>query len=472
MKRNISVIILCLPWGITGSGCSSRADEDNESRPQVVVLLSLDTLRADRLGVYGYKRKTALRLRALASESIRFATVMAQSTQTLISHKSIFTGKYPLHLAHETTGADLDALGSLDDPQGYLVDTFRNLKSKPLAALFREHGYETAAFTDGGWMSQEMGFTKGFDVYDDRGGHLANILPRVYDWVEKNRSKRFFLFVHTYDTHCPYPCREPYNSLFCEDHSKHVALEGLCGKPDLMNMSLTPTDLTAISDHYDGGIASADAYVGVFMDKLRQWNLFDQALIIVTSDHGESLGDHDQIGHGGLYLEQLMVPLIIKFPTSWNVAPAVIQAGVEMVDVMPTICEICSLDTPDDLNGHSLLSLIGEPVEAHRYLIAQTTYREGRQAVTNPSKRAILDPGDWLLIHDARGQSMELFDLRADPKGHINVAKENPNKLQNLLQAQAAYDPQPFRGNITEQETDEISEKVKQQLRSLGYGGN
>ena len=389
----------------------------------------------------------------------------------MISHKSIFWAKYPLGLIHQVTGADLKTLRSLDRPQQFLVRTFRNLRAGSLVEQLGDHGYLTAAFTDGGWMSREMGFANAFDKYNDVGGHFAAILPRVSDWLSGHYDQPFFLFVHAYDIHCPYVCREPYNSLYCLDHSRHVPLAGRCGKPHLMNMVLNDADLQAISDHYDGGIASADAYVGELLDELRQLRLYDEALIVVTADHGESLGEHDQIGHGGLYLEQLLVPLIVKFPASWQIAPAVIDDPVEMVDVMPTVCDACGLDLPDHLDGRSLLPLIRDGEGGRRYLIAQTTYREGRQAISNPAKRAILVPERWLLIHDSRLQSMELFELSMDSRGHVHGADHGAAEVVELMTALAAHDPANVEGERTESGTPGTSNELKRLFRFPGYVG-
>ena len=123
-------------------------------------------------------------------------------------------------------------------------------------------------------------------------------------------------------------------------------------------MKLRPVDLQAISDHYDGGIASADAYLGELFAEFRRLQLYDEALIVVTSDHGESLGEHDQIGHGGLYLEQLLVPLIIKLPASWAAPRGRVAQPVALLDVLPTILSACGIPLPADLDGRSLLPLL------------------------------------------------------------------------------------------------------------------
>lgn len=469
-------------WGLLAVGCSPPGGDGpigagDRFIPEAVILISIDTLRADRLGSYGYARPTSPHLDAFARESVRFETVLAQSTFTLISHKSLFAGKYPLHLIREGTGADLAALAAFSSPYDFLVSVFGSAKVPLLIGGLREHGYRTAAFTDGVWMSAQLGFDRGFDTFNEAGGNLVGILPRVYRWLERGGDRPFFLFVHTYDTHSPYATQEPFDSIFCGDHQRHLSLGDRCNQIDcgaapLMQISLSSLDLRAISDHYDGGIAFADAYLGQFFARLRALGRFEEALIIVTSDHGESLGEHGQVGHGGLYLEQLLVPLIIKLPRSWNVEPAVIDRPVELVDVMPTVYEALGIQVPHGLDGRSLVPLIRGGVAAREYLVAQTTYREGRDSITNPAKRALLEPGRWLLIHDGRSRSLELYDLRADRLGLTPVEGSAARDVEELLDLLAARDAGAATGGVTDPEPLEFGEDLKRRLRSLGYVGN
>ena len=456
------------------AGCSARQQQDRPEvePPALVVLISLDTLRPDRLGCYGAKRNTSQNLDKLATKGVRFMTVAAQSSGTHVSHKSMLAGKYPLRIARETNNATLERLASINDAKSYIMATFRAPRVEPLVAVLRSHGYNTAAFTDGGWLSRQMGFAVGFNTFHDRGGGLNGILPRVNAWLSRNMTGRRFVFVHSFDTHCPYWCREPYNSMFCTDHSRHDALQGRCDKAGLMSMSRTEDGLRAILDHYDGGVASADAHLGELFRKLRELNLYDEALIVVTSDHGESLGRPGRIGHGGLYPEQLLVPLIIKFPASWKPVPAVLPKPVELVDVMPTILDACGLELPEGLDGRSLLPIIRSGGRGRRHLIAQMTFEEGPELISNPCKRALLDPGRWLLIHDGRTAAAQLFDLVADPTALTDVADEKPRQLANLAAILAAYEASEPTGEFIEPPPVNISDELRRGLEALGYVAN
>ncbi len=465
----IVLVIACLAL----AGCQRRQASEAAGRPGVV-LVSLDTLRPDRLEVYGYRRETAPRLAELARDALVFDSALAQSTQTLLSHKSLFAARYPLRVLAEQTNAGLEELERVEKPHRLVVDAFRSADSGELLRLLGAGGYRSAAFTDGGWMKEGFGFEESFDQYSSRGGRLRGIVPRALRWLRREPGRPFFLFLQSYDAHCPYERREPFNSLYCRDHTDHVELAGKCGKgPDgLASEPLSERDLQAVSDHYDGGISSLDVAFGELIDGLRRQGLYDSTLIVVTSDHGEALGEHGQIGHGGLYLEQLRVPLVVKLPAGFGVPPGRIAAPVGLVDLMPTVLEICGVEPQAGLDGRSLLPLLGRGAAEREYAVAQIAYREGPQGITNPLKRALFEPGGWLLIEDAGDESVELFDLATDPLGLEDVAAAHPSEVERLLEALRRHDPGPRPVGLVTPRGEELSEEVERELRALGYLGN
>ena len=451
--------------------CGPDHPAERGRRAELVILISLDTLRADRLEAYGYERETAPHLARFAEEAFRFDTALAQASQTLLSHKSLLTGKNPLRLLGEATGGSLEQLAALPEPSTFLVDAFAMVETQ-LAQRLAEAGYTTAAFTDGHWMRRALGFDRGFDTFNDDAGGLARVLPRADGWLDYLGDRHGFLFLHAYDVHCPYVSREPYDSRFCATHPRHLDLTGLCPKTHLDKWDLRDEDRRAIADHYDGGITSADAYLGAFFDRLRAAGRYEEALIIVTSDHGEGLGQHDQLGHGGLYLEQLLVPLLVKLPASWNIAPRTVSAGVALTDLLPTIFEACGVPVPAGLDGRSLLPVLAGAEPAARHLIAQTTYKEGKALDTNPAKRALLVPGRWFLIHDARGETWELYDLVRDPgcETPLNIVGEVGAVGAELLEALAEGDPRED-GALAEPRSSGLTEEHWRELEALGYAG-
>ena len=446
------------------AGCS-----DALVSPRHVILISLDTLRADRLSVWGHDRTTDPALARLAGDAVVFETVASQASQTLLSHKSLFAAKYPLRIVQDVTGASFGDLGAIEPARAndFLVNALSRARGSLVDAL-RAQGYLTAAFTDGGWLRSRFGFDDGFDHYDDQGGHLAGILPRARAWIDRHREGSFFLFIHAYDVHKPFWSREPFNSRYCRDHSRHVDLERRLSKRSFAKLSLSPGDIAGIADHYDGGIQSADAYLGELFDYLERQGIYRDSLIVVTSDHGESLGEHGLVGHGALYLEQVHVPLIIKFPAG-AIAARRVGEPVELLDVMPTVLDVCAAEVPDGLDGRSLLPLIRDGAPHRRFLTSQIHFKALPDLISNPVKRSIWQPGRWLVVVDGRSGHWETFNLAEDPKGLRDVSGEEPPQARALLEILRRAESTTAAGSFSIPQAVDLDEQTRRELRSLGY---
>jgi arylsulfatase A-like enzyme len=435
----------------------------SEPQPDLVILVSLDSLRADHLGLYGYARETAPRLRRLGEEGMVFRTVAAQSSQPLTSYKSMLTGKYPATLMLEETGADLLELSRLADPGGYIADTFASVHGT-LASGFRAHGFRTAGFTDGPGTGRKAGFEPGFGVFDDAGGGIASILPRALAWLENNAASPAFVFVQAGDLACPYPAREPFENAFCLDHSVHPPLAARCAARTRGEL----TDLAALSDHYDAAVLGADDELGRFLDELRARGLYERALIVVTSGHGESLGERGVVGHGGLYLEQLLVPLIVKFPQAWNLTPRTLTESVELVDLLPTLFALCGIQAEKDLDGRSLLPIL-RGVRGREYLVAQSSFEEAPELASSPVKRTLLRPGRWQVIQDGARSQASFFALDQDPRAlsPIAIPAEELSRLLDVLLGRARPDS---RALLRQAAPQRLSAELQHELELLGYG--
>jgi arylsulfatase A-like enzyme len=433
-----------------------------------VILVSLDTLRADHLELYGYERRTAPHLARLGAEGVVFENVAAQSSWTLSSHKALFAASYPTTILREVAHADLDELRSVDRPSDFMVSSFGRA-GRSLVPALSEAGWATAAFVDGGWMAAKWGFTAGFDVYDDAAGGFEAVLTRADRWLREHSEGRRFLFVHTYAIHCPYGCRAPFDTQFCADHAAHGDMNQ-CGKHGLREVVLaSEANRRAVVDHYDGGIASADDYLGLFVRELRARGEYEEALIVVTSDHGESLGEGEQVGHGGMRLEQLWIPLIVKFPASWRVPPTRVREGAALIDVLPTILDACGSDAAEGRDGRSLLPLLFGGAAGRRYLVSQTTFEEETEAVgTNPAKRSVIEPARWQVVEDARAGETLVYSLVDDPDALSALEGGRPDALEALLRELRARD------RIAEDEAFERPESRQgdAQIRAIGYGGD
>lgn len=450
------------------AGCGGSAGEIDE--PSLLVLISLDTLRADRLETYGYGRATAPHLAALAADGVVFERCFAQAAQTLTSHKSLFLSKYPLHIVRDGTRAGLAELAALPNPLEFLVGAFTQSRGSLVASLAAA-GFETAAFTDGGYMTRTFGMDEGFATFVDAGGGFAEILPRVERWIDGRDEGPAFLFLHSYDVHCPYACEEPENSRFCPSHDGHVDLSAWCGKQGLDYVSANERDRQAVLDHYDGGVALADAYLGRFLEGLKRRGLYDDALIVVTSDHGESLFEHGQVGHGSLYLEQLQVPLVVKFPRAWELGGRRASEAVELVDVLPTLLEAVGVAAPPELDGRSLLSILLRGEAGRSQVLAQSVFQEPPRFETSLVKRSLLEPGRFQVIHDAGSDDVEFFDLAADPHALADASRDAPVDLPRALEALLRRDDRAGAGEVLQPDRVQIDEALERALNHLGYGG-
>src|ERR1700691_4831865 len=301
--------------------------------PSNVILITLDTTRADRMGFLGSKRGLTPNLDALAAQSAVFTRAYAQAPLTPTSHASILTGTYP---------------------QFHQVGSFRI----PLAAdlpyapeILQAHGYRTAAFVgsivlepspsyapgfDRGFQTYDAGFSPGDDRYSTVQRRGEEVVAHALAWLNKHPKGPFFIWVHLYDAHDPYDPPEPYKTRYA-------------------------------SALYDGGIAYEDAAVGKLMLQLKLRGLYEGAVMAVTADHGESLGAHGEDTHGiFLYDETIQVPLLIKLPIKLhaNAAGTRIDNRVELVDILPTLLQEVRIEIPKAVQGESLLALIQMKMKA------------------------------------------------------------------------------------------------------------
>ena len=295
--------------------------------PPNVILITLDTTRADRMGFLGSKRGLTPNLDALARQSVVFTRAYSQVPLTTASHATILTGTYPQFHQVNDFGVPLAA----------------DLPYAP--AIFRSNGYHTAAFVGSLVLDPATrsapGFDRGFDTYEAgfhrrhvgedryqsierRGGE---VIGRTLDWLTTHHDGPFFIWVHLYDAHDPYDPPEPYKTRY----------------------AATP---------YDGEIAYEDAAVGKFLEWLRFRGLYDGALIAVMADHGEALGQHGEATHGiFLYDETIHVPLLFKLPRNRSAGTRV-NTRARLVDVLPTILQAVQIPIPPAVQGESLLPLL------------------------------------------------------------------------------------------------------------------
>jgi arylsulfatase A-like enzyme/Flp pilus assembly protein TadD len=420
MRRLLFAGVLLLLPGVTSAA----------GRPNVV-LITLDTVRADRMGFAGSKRGLTPQLDAVAARSIVFERAYSQAPLTPVSHASLLTGTYPQFHKVQDFGA------RLSDTLPYLP------------ALLKAQGYRTAAFVSSIILDPRNGFApgfdRGFDVFD-AGFHRKQkgetrqqsierraevTLARALDWLENNSQGPFFLWIHLWDAHDPYEAPAAFARRFP-------------GAP------------------YDAEIAFLDASLGKFFATLKSRQLFDGVLLAVTSDHGEGLGGHGENTHGVLlYDETIHVPLLIKLPQAQSAGQR-IKARAGLVDVAPTILDALQVPVPPQMQGQSLLRLTRLASPPDRPSYAETAYP---QRAFGWSKLAALRTGDFLYI---KAPQPELYDLVADPAATRNLAEKNKLDAARISAQVEAFLKRSGSG-APESQQSELDPKTREQLASLGY---
>jgi arylsulfatase A-like enzyme len=426
--------------------------------PRGIILISLDTLRADHLGTYGYHRNTSPFIDAFAKESIVFENAVVQSSWTLPSHASIMTSLYPaFHGVHRYFPMLV---------AGYMT----------LAELLREAGYQTAAFTDGGWMERKFGLHQGFDIYDDQGGGITKILPKVKKWLNKNKSKPFFIFLHCYDIHSPYNPPLPYNSLF---HDFPYTGQIVPSNNNLLlanrnNLETTNDDLQHFIALYDGGIRYTDEKIGEFLSYLSDSRVNDQSLIIITSDHGEEFKEHGRFLHGQLYFRpNLHVPLIMRIP-DYPKKTIKIKELVRSIDLLPTILDNAGLPPHPEAQGRSLLPLIKRNKSFYKRFLWQSMHLFGKDLsnsfaeVKGPQMHywSLITDDGYQIISNLDLESIQLFNLNVDPLGKADIADAHVDITDGLLtQWKDLYETKPNHTPLI----INLDEQTRAQLKELGY---
>ncbi len=329
--------------------------EASDDRPDLV-LISIDTLRADRLSLYGHDRPTSPHLDAWARQAAVFERVVTSAPWTLPAHLSLFTG--------------LDALGHGVNHRTRVPDGL-----PLLAERLREAGYQTLAVTGGGYLAPEFGLDRGFERYRWWPEHtadeeLAEGVRTALAWLEEPPRRPFFLFFHTYETHYPYRAREPYFARFAAgvDPQPYDSLAYVTIPPDpadgfllskewrLGGEPLDSRQTEVLGALYDSGVAYTDVQLAPLLERLATGEAGSRTVIAITSDHGESLGENGLAGHAYLDDANTLVPLVLRLPGGEHAGRIVEQA--RLVDLAPTLLELSGAGPTPDLDGRSLLPLL------------------------------------------------------------------------------------------------------------------
>jgi arylsulfatase A-like enzyme/predicted transcriptional regulator len=378
-----------------------------------VLVFSVDTLRADHLGCYGYARDTSPRIDALAREGVLFRNVVAAAPWTLPSYGSFFTGCTPaVHRAG--VNADKEERFGIDQDSSKKELEVMRPDLPTLAESLSAAGWATAGFQANSFLRAKNGVAKGFGRWvfyqyrSDFGVELAT------KWIESRKDRPWFCFVHVMDVHQPYGPPPPYDTKF--SRRSWTEVDGY--PPDIDELRRTPPDdetRQLLVDEYDGAIASIDARIGAFLDKLRDLGELDRTLVVIHSDHGEEFWEHGGYEHGHAQNEEVLhVPLVLRAPKAG--AAVEVAARVRGIDVMPTILELVGVEPPKGIEGKSLVPLIQGKTDGPRECVSEATLHGPREikALTVGDERLVLRgiaPG---VLYDLAKDPSEARDLRVE----------------------------------------------------------
>ncbi len=393
-----------------------------------VLLIGIETLRADHVGCIGYARNTTPVFDAIAREGVVFSKVMATSSWTMPTVMSVLTSLYPE--AHGTTNYDRKL------PEDVTT----------LAEVLRENDYKTVAFVSNLTLDGRHGFYQGFDLYDDFsvwlgfgklvGGPNADPNLDVHQiltnkpltraalrWIEQNHQEPFFMFVFYFDPHYDYIPPPPFDTMFDPNYDGLVDGRGIAEEP-LRSNRPSQRDLDHIIALYDGEIRDTDTYVSKLLNEFARFGILDRTLVVIFGDHGDEFYEHGGTGHAHtLYNELIHVPLILKWPSMIPKGKR-IDALASQVDIMPTILDYLGIQQKQPIQGTSLRDLIeGRVRQVHDFVFSGG--RGHRCAVINNQNKLILNPG---------AGAREFYDLLNDPREQNNIhrAKESSALLASF----------------------------------------
>jgi arylsulfatase A-like enzyme len=447
-----------------------------ESEPRTrerptLILISVDCLRADHVGVYGYAKPTTPSIDEVAKEATVFRRASSASSWTIPSHTSMFTGLPPL--LH----------GVSESQDRYWAGTAKRLApSIPyLAEILARRGYRTAGAVSSVAMSQVYGFERGFGVYRLHPANAAQVVDSALDLASRARDREQFLFIHFIDAHWPYlPMVEfpKYAREFLDrfpPRPKDISelTRRLSGKADRAR----PEDAAEARSLYDAAIAYVDRELGRFFLELRRMGLYENSLILVTSDHGESFHDHGTWGHGrNLYEELTHVPLVVKWPRS--ALRGDVHSPVSHLDFFPTLLEAAGIAPPPN-EGVSLRAMAAGSGDASsaRAMVMDVSWEDRFRRETMVSVRrgarkyvAVFPYGSPEEISWSSLLREELYDVESDPLEKRNLAAELKAEMDPFRERARAYleAARVFRSRHRG-EGIEIDEETERSLESLGY---
>lgn len=463
----LSIAMLVAAAAVSGGVyvLSSRLDTSERSGPPLnVLLITLDTTRADRLGCYGYQRPTSPHLDKLAAESAKFNFAIAQASVTPVSHASVFTGLDPYHHGLRVLHG--------------LVENRLDADQTTLAEVWKEAGGQTAAFISAYPAGSDFGLDQGFDLFEEEFPNSDGTALRTekgtvntgagqrradattdaaVEWFQnRDDDASFCVWLHYFDPH---------------DFEVLPPLEWAA--ENIGQFKRDPSEPQhALQEMYDAEVLYMDQQIGRVFDTLRELDLWENTAVVVVADHGEGLGDHDWWSHGILYQEQIRVPFIVRIPGVTGASE--VDSLVRTTDILPTILEAAEVDPAlwPTMDGESLTAVLGgNETDAGRRAYSDSVNmmvyarHDGNKDRKMDKLYCLMDERFKLIYHQLEEENIEFYDLQQDPGELENLAAAEPPQMAEMLESLKAL--HPF-SEVVPGMSPTDAERLER-LKSIGY---
>ncbi len=459
LRRSLAVAALAVAAGSLACTRSSSSVAAITGRQPDIILITIDALRADHLGIYGYDRPTSPSIDAFARGAVVIRDHISQAPYTKASIASLFTGLFPTAHKVFTTAVHFTAAMSGRVPANIPLTDVLDSEVTTLAEQLAAAGYQTVGLNTNPFLLREFGFAQGFSQYeflsgDGEFGNAADVTARALQAIDaRDTSRPLFLWFHLMEPHASYTPAEPYRRMFPsrtppllvppETIPRWIAQDG-------------STDARFYEALYDGEIRQADAALGGFFDGLRSRKLFDTSIIALTADHGDEFFDHGGFDHNRtLYDEMVRVPLIVAAP---GLKPGIREVETQAVDLMPTLAAQAGRTAPEGLHGADIWRVLEGKEDGEQYAYSEI-----------PGKLYSLRTREWKFISSLQG-GHRLYRIKEDPHEQQNVVGSHPDETERYrdllakILASAATAGKKVRGQAAP-----IQPRVLERLKALGY---
>lgn len=465
-KNILLYLILAITAVLLPIHCKSR----DIQKPNFVIVI-IDALRQDHVGLYGYERDTTPNIDLFAQNALIFQNAIAQCPWTAPSVASLFSSLYPsVHGVITHMGGKATVL-----PDS--LETF--------AEILQKNGYKTAAFVANDWITPDLGFAQGFDVFKEikpiknakqKGKKIPvaeELNNQAFPWLEKNNDSPFFMYVHYMDAHGPYSAPSPYNALYKSAEDRQLtAYERERLSYLRVDKSIDQNNLHYYIDQYDGEIRYADYHVGELINKLKAYKLLENTVIVITADHGEAFFEHGFCDHGfGVYDEEIVVPLIIRIPENSIMEiknkKILSESRVDLMDLPRTLLGINGTDFPYRVNGRNLFHLKKDMFRDHISFSEELS-----ENMKGPPKIAMVKDNFKIIYSAFKQKVTKIFDLKADPKeknNRIKIMEKKADEFQREIEEHLINSKSLKKELKIDKITTPLDKEKIEKLKSLGY---